>query len=571
MMKTVKQILLGASLFYSALVQADVSFDINGADSDVEKNVLAYLSALDQPRYVNDDSYLLEVRDSAQDALTVFGYYQPQVKVTPKGDDDNPEVRVDLSVGPRTLIDKSNILLSGAGETFAPFVQRVASFQLNKDDPLIHSRYESAKNGLKAVARRYGYFDAYFIEANVAVSSKINRADVTLLFNTGERYQFGELIFMSDIPAQKFVRSLRDFEVGSPFDTNKLGELNKSLSQTGYFKSISILPDVSNKNGLQIPLNVLASMRPADSFSAGIGYSTDEGMRGSFGWKHPWINAAGHSIEGDFSASSSKQEVSFTYKIPLADPLYDYLSLQTGYQKLDQNDTDTTLYVSSISRHWRFDNDWRRTIFLRYEQEEGIQGQQDFETALIIPGISFSRTRSRGGINATWGDKLLVSLEVSDESWLSSDDLIKLYGQAKFIRSYGGHQVITMFEAGAIETESIYNVPSSMRFFTGGDQSIRGFDYESVAPEDADDYLVGGKYLTVASIEYRFPVTEQWKLALFADAGTATDDFSEDLSSSVGAGVVWASPIGPIRLYGARPITNKINDYGIHFMIGPEL
>jgi len=563
------------SLFYSALGYAEIKFKINGIGGDEETNVEIYLSDLDQPKNPEDDDYLSEIAKSTQAALSVFGYYQSiiDVKVSRDVNDKNSDqvISIDVVPGPQTTITESTIALSGEGKDFSEFTKLLARFTLNKGEVLLHRNYESAKANLKSIARRYGYFDATFTTSQVEVTSRSNSAAVTLLFDTGPRYQFGDFVFQSQFPAQKYVASLRNFSVGDDFDINKLGELNQDLSETGYFKSITILPDFNQRDGLLIPLNVIAFMQPEDSFNAGLGYSTDEGIRGTFGWKHPWVNEAGHSIEGDLIASLYKQEVSLTYKIPLADPLYDYLSLQSGYQMLDQNDTDTTLYVASVNRHWRFSNRWRRTIFLRYEHEEGTQGQQDLSTSLIIPGISFSRTRAKGGINTTWGEKLITSLELSNEWWLSSDDLVKLYGQAKYIRTYAGHQFVGMVELGAIQTDSIYNVPSSMRFFTGGDQSIRGFDYESIAPEDSDEYLIGGKYLAVGSFEYRFPILDNWKIALFADIGTATDDFSEELSSSIGTGVVWASPVGPIRLYLARPMTNKINSFGIHFMIGPEL
>jgi translocation and assembly module TamA len=302
-----------------------------------------------------------------------------------------------------------------------------------------------------------------------------------------------------------------------------------------------------------------------------LGFSTDEGVRGKFRWIRPWVNDYGHSIEGNLVASIPKQEASLIYKIPLADPLYDYLSIQTGYKMVNQNDTDTAEYIVSLNRHWRLENDWLRTLYLKYNYETGLQGQQDFTTQLILPGISFRRSRTRGGINATWGDKKLVFAEVSDNLWFSSDDLVKLYGQIKLLRSANGHQFLTYAEAGAIYADSIYNVPSSMRFFTGGDQSVRGYDYESIAPKDDQGYLRGGRYLTVASLEYRYPISENWKLALFTDAGTATDDFSEQISSSAGAGFVWASPVGPIRLYLAKPFTNQEISLAFHFIIGPEL
>ncbi len=89
-----------------------------------------------------------------------------------------------------------------------------------------------------------------------------------------------------------------------------------------------------------------------------------------------------------------KQEISATYKIPLEDTLYNYFSIQSGYKMLDQNDTNTTQYVLGFNRHRRLENNWLRTIYVRYDKESGTQGEQDFSTSLILPGISFSRLRS---------------------------------------------------------------------------------------------------------------------------------------------------------------------------------
>jgi len=557
--------------FNSINSYAEIEFDIEGIGGDEESNVEIYLNALEAPKYADNDDFLSEVEKSALSALTVFGYYQASIEIRVSGEKPTQTVNLVINTGPKTYITLSDIKITGEGASTSRFLTLLETFKLSEGIALQHSNYESAKSSLKSLARRYGYFDAKFEKSAVEVASLNNSASVFLWFDTGPRYQFGELVFNNELPADKFVISLKNFKTGDPFDARQLSEFNTDLSETGYFKSITILPEFNNKKGLTVPLNVSATMRPQDSFNAGLGYTTDEGIRGKLRWTRPWVNDYGHSIEGNLVASIPKQEASLTYKIPLEDPLYNYVSLQTGYKMLDQNDTDTTQYLVSVNRHWRLNNHWKRTIFLRYDHEQGVQGQQYFSTGLVIPGVSYSRTRSRGGINTTWGDKLMGSFEISNEWWLSSDDLVKVYGQSKIIRTYSGHQFVAFAEAGAIQTSSIYNVPSSMRFFTGGDQSIRGFDYESIAPEDDQGYLLGGKFLVVGSLEYRFPITENWKLALFTDIGTATDDFSEVTSSSVGTGVVWASPVGPIRFYVAKPMTNEVNSFAIHFMIGPEL
>ena len=48
------------------------------------------------------------------------------------------------------------------------------------------------------------------------------------------------------------------------------------------------------------------------------------------------------------------------------------MSVQSGYKMLDQNDTDTTQYLVGLNRHWKLDNDWMRTVFIRYDHEQGL-------------------------------------------------------------------------------------------------------------------------------------------------------------------------------------------------------
>lgn len=559
-----------AGLSFNAV--AAVTFEVKGIeDSKVITNLKAFLNGLSVPENADNEAYLNEVVKVSKESLVALGYYQTKVVTSVNGDEKKQIVTVDVELGTRTSIITLDLKLTGEALKNKNFQQLLLDFPIKEGQFLDHGEYESAKSRFRSLAQRYGYFDAKYKKSSVEVTQKNNTAIIHLWFDSGIRYQFGELIFDTETPAEKFIHSLVNFKVSDPFDISILNAFNQDLNKTGYFKSITILPDMQKKNGRKIPIHVITYMQPEDSFNAGIGFSTDEGIRGKFRWTRPWINQYGHSFETNITASIPKQEASATYKIPLEDPLYNFFSIQAGYKVLDQNDTDTKQSVVGFNRHWRLDNDWLRTIYIRFDNETGSQGQQEFDTALILPGISFSRIRSKGGINIDWGDKLLIYSEFANENLFSTDDVVKIYGQSKIIRTYSGHQFLASAEAGAILSDSIYNVPSSMRFFTGGDQSIRGYDYEEIAPRDSENYLIGGSYLATASLEYRFPIAQKWKIAAFTDLGTATDDFSEPISIGTGVGVVWASPVGPIRFYVAAPLTDTGDAFKIHLMIGPEL
>jgi len=95
------------------------------------------------------------------------------------------------------------------------------------------------------------------------------------------------------------------------------------------------------------------------------------------------------------------------------------------------------------------------------------------------------------------------------------------------------------------------------KFFLGGINTVRGYDYQAISPRDANGYLIGGTKMMCFNVEYRFPVlTEQGVVGLvFFDAGNAFDDSAfwnpSSLKKSAGAGIRWYSPIGPLRLeYG---------------------
>jgi translocation and assembly module TamA len=110
----------------------------------------------------------------------------------------------------------------------------------------------------------------------------------------------------------------------------------------------------------------------------------------------------------------------------------------------------------------------------------------------------------------------------------------------------------------------------SHRFFAGGDRSIRGYEYQSLGPENSKGDVVGGTYLAVASLEYEHLVRDDWGVAAFVDSGNAFHDDLDQVYTGAGLGVRWYSPIGPVRLDLAHPFDDPDNDVRVHLGIGPE-
>jgi translocation and assembly module TamA len=110
-----------------------------------------------------------------------------------------------------------------------------------------------------------------------------------------------------------------------------------------------------------------------------------------------------------------------------------------------------------------------------------------------------------------------------------------------------------------------------LRFFAGGDRSVRGFDYQQIGETNLSGGVIGGKYLTVASGEYEYYFMPKWGAAVFVDGGDAFSS-SPDTNIGAGLGVRWRSPVGVVRVDVAIPIVTDLEkSVRFHVMVGPDL
>ena len=215
-----------------------------------------------------------------------------------------------------------------------------------------------------------------------------------------------------------------------------------------------------------------------------------------------------------------------------------------------QQDTDTSESESfAVGGYYKRDRwGWDETGSLKVLQENFDISDESESTLLLIPGMSWSRTWADNTIHTKHGARLSLSLSGASEAVLSDITFGQIVVRGKFIQSFGENsRFITRGSVGATEVSDFDRLPSSLRFFTGGDNSIRGFDYQSLGPENSDGDVVGGRYLAVGSVELEHMFLKDWGGAVFSDFGNAFNSFSDPIEYSVGIGVRWRYPVGLIR------------------------
>lgn len=570
--------LLCVLLFPSASFAANVRLQVVGLDGALQKNVRARLSTIAADEVTADGRFRSRVDDAIRQGLRALGYYDPQIafEFRPAVNGGRPVLIASVTPGEPVKIADVNIVLRGGAHDDKDYQQLVKNDAPDVGSVLNHGDYDSFKNSLNSLSLRKGYFDARFLQSRLGVLQAERQAFWDIDFDSGERYRFGEVKFEGSQIREEYLRNLVPFHAGDAYSSEELGEFNRRLSATGWFNSVVVSPDFSQSKATKtLPLEAVITPRTRNRIETGVGYATDVGPRLKTTWNKPWINSYGHSLESSINVSAPEQSLDLSYKIPLLkNPLEQYYLLQGGFKREDLNDTKSDSTTLNVARYWDLSSGWQRSVNLRWSLDHFTQGSVTDTTMLIYPGVSINRTRQRGGLMPVWGDSQRYSVDVSDTLWGSDIDFAVLQAQNVWIRTLAEkHRFVARGNLGWIETNNFSRVPPSLRFFAGGDRSIRGYKYKSISPRDSDDKLTGASKLVTGSLEYQYNVTGKWWGAVFLDSGEAVNDIKQsDFKTGAGVGVRWASPIGPVKLDVATPIGDpEKNDVQFYIALGPEL
>ncbi|TOC19847.1 hypothetical protein CGJ94_00780 [Vibrio parahaemolyticus] len=558
-------------LVVSQSAYADVSLKLKGIDGALEDNVKAYLSSIPEKDYSTSLRFQARLDQSITEALNALGYYH--AKISYSISEGNDELIVNIHKGLPVKIKVMDVVISGEAKEDEEFANLIAKSPLKVGRILNQGEYDSLKSGIRNLALQRGYFNGDFKLNKLEVIPELNEANVRLHYDSGIRYHFGPVEITGSQIWENRVESMRPFEIGEPYLVSDVGEYNQNLSNTDWFSSVFVEPDLSKlEDGRELSIKVSLAPAAKNQIETGIGYSTDTGVRGTLKWKKPWVSARGHSFNTALSLSKPEQTITAGYKIPLDDVLREYYQLQFGLKHLDNRDTESLESNLAVERHWLTDGGWHKTVYVRHLYENFSQGLQDDGVQFVLPGATFSRTRVRGGSMPMWGDKQSVTVEYGDPALLSETRVLRLLGRSSWIRGIGeNHRGLFRLEGGANITEEFEKLSPSLRFFAGGDNNIRGYGYESISPVDESGALTGAKYILSSTLEYQYRVYGNWWAATFYDIGDAFNDTPE-WKSGAGVGIRWASPVGPVSFDFAWGLDEKPNnEFRIHFSLGPEL
>jgi outer membrane protein insertion porin family len=345
------------------------------------------------------------------------------------------------------------------------------------------------------------------------------------------------------------------------YSATGLSKSKDRLKRTGFFKEVELTTSrgsTEEKTNLEIKVEEA----PTGVISFGIGYSSIENVVGSASISNRNLFGLGYNGVLKFRLGSETRDL----RLSFTDPYFLGYNFAGGFDLYSENREFNTYSYNILGGNLRFGKELTETLridtmyklekinvsdvssdasrFIREQEGSKVTSALLFSLAMDTRNDYYNPTKgarhsisiqNAGGILG--GDNYFVKT-VADTSWffpLPLKTVLNLRGKVGFVEPYSGR-----------------TVPIYEKFYVGGLQTVRGFEYGMAGPFDVNKEPLGAKKMVSFQSELIFPLSSEigLKAAIFWDVGKGFDRFSDitPLKTGVGAGIRWFSPFGPIHI-----------------------
>jgi translocation and assembly module TamA len=563
------------------LAADQVEVEVTGIEGDARKNVL---QALTLPNgLVRDgkvDRLWLErfgrqADQKTRGALEPYGYYNAQVtaKVEQTGSEEY-RLLVTVVPGEPVRLAAVEVELQGPGSREEQLRRLAAAFPLKKGGVLLQPEYDRAKGALKAMAVELGYLDANFSRHEIRIAAGALSARIALTLNTGERYYFddAQIEGAPDFPPP-YLRRFLTFKKGEVFSYAKLGESQLNFSNSERFKSVVVSAEKERAVNLHVPVLVKLVPAPRRTLRPGVGYGTDTGGRFTVHFRDLNLFHLGHELDLNLYAAERLQGFAARYTRPSPQDIKSSTSLQLNLQQEDVTTYVSHLAALELDQNRSFGKGELGTAYLKMQQENFTVGNDSSTSRLVLPGFRFSKERFDDLIRPSSGFRYALDLRGAHPFLGSDTALVQFIAEGNTLMPLPWRTSLHLRGKAGLSwlADPLAELPPSIRFFAGGDQSVRGYSYQSIGPRDSSGRVVGGRNLLVGSAELERALFQKWGVSVFLDAGNAFNDFVDlQLRQGAGVGLHYYTPVGGLNLSLAKRL-GAGNVYYIHFTVGFQL
>ncbi|MBP2681327.1 MAG: bamA [Candidatus Krumholzibacteriota bacterium] len=563
------------------------SVAVTGVDKDTASDVKKGLALALTSGFLGRTSPVFFPQTLDEDLRRVKLYFArrgyPYARVSPRFDPKPAK----QSVGITFVIDRgppvriASTALSGVPEDLAHDAAKAVTIE--PDSVLVDSEVEKSAATLTKLLQNNGYARAS-VKPRIAWQDT-TRVDVVFEAEPGMLNYFGD-IFISgaDNDLLPLVKKTVVARRGDRFDPKALKDSEENLRVLGLFRQIRLDLQDAADDTLDVAADL--SMREPRTVETGVRYWSDEKLDAAFQWTHRNLFKKGRGGSLTASASSYLQRLEFTAWWPAVIVARDRLMTTLGSRRENEDSYEQTTTGVDLAlvydRSYQTRVRWEAAISnvavtSKTEEPDVITGQDGLLAAL---GWVWENDRTNDPIVPTRGGLTRISIEWAPASSLTDYHYLLVEPE---ISAYLG---IPRTRGGVFATRVCIGLGDPLgnsadllpgkRFYSGGSNSMRGFQRRKLGPLDADGAPLGGEAKLEGSLELRYPVFRKIQGTTFVDAGqvwpTLDEVVLDDVEFAVGQGMWFTTPIGPIRgdlAYRLTYYETSQPRWVFHFSVGP--
>jgi translocation and assembly module TamA len=506
----------------------------------------------------------------ATGAAAALGYFSARVSYTLDRDSTPWRIVLQVDPGERTLVSAAEIAFSGPAlddpEATGLIARVRAGWLLRAGMPFTQAAWEEAKRDAVRKLASWRYAAARVAASRADVDPQARSARLSVTLDSGPPFRLGTVeVHGNKRYSDRLIENSNPTKPGATYDRAALSLYVQRLMQTGYFASARADVDPDPSRADAAPLSVTVIEGSSQQLETGLSFNTDAGLRLELNYRDVDVLDSAWRWRNQFRFDNETQQV----RVDLDTPTQAGGTWRNHYVSAKhstvQNDELSTISVG-LAHNWPGAGSPSALLAsATYEEERLPDSSPDYHYAaffgfrygfrqtddLILPRRGFFGNLTAGGAPAG----------------LATQPFGRFTGTATLLFALGrSDDLLLRGEGGIVIAPTRSGIPSQFLFRTGGDQTVRGYAFESLGVK-RDTAVVGGRYLLIGSAEVTHWFSPTWGVAAFVDAGNAWDSAERyDPALGSGLGARFRTPIGPVRVdvaYG-----EEVKAVRLHFSVG---
>jgi translocation and assembly module TamA len=556
-----KLIFIYLLLFIQISYGAKIIYSVKGVEGKLYKNIINSIDSADNIQDLEETNpkiqYLNNI-DTIKNLAKPYGYFFINIKPNLIKQDDNWYASYNINLGKRMVVTSVSTVIQ-------PNKIAIPNGIIKKDDGFTLEKYQQSKDIMLANAKSNGFPNASIANSRVNIDLDKNTCDITFTLELGEIHRFGKVIYNTNKINHDFLNEFAPFTKGELFDKSKLPEFKNNLESSHLFTQVIAIPDFNHNT--QIPINVNLELKPKKEYLIGVGFDTDEYVRGLFEMSNNLASPYGHTSKVYSEASTAELEIGFKYYVPGRNPVKDKYIYSIYLDTKNDQKVGTSNYIAASAVKSKKHNDLTLTHSMNLHYEKSTPNNSgSYYATLIYPkiGLTYSNHNNKT-FPYTVKSKMISWYALAAAKTLGSS-LNMLKSEVNANMNYNITKNISLYtkiQTGSIITSDFTDVPLTFQFTSGGSSSLRGYSYNSIGPN---------KVVELLNVELYHQIYDDWYVMLFYDIGNTFSKFqAHNFNVGTGPGILWKTPVGDAKLSIAQAITKQGKPWSIQFSFNPIL